>query len=114
VKVWGPIVSFSAGPLTPLSVAVHDPIGESANSSVATTRILEQFTRYPDQAARASVGYEYPITQQSVALATIAGSTVNLLSMSGVGSGSLIYYSVLWRSGSPTPTREEVHFKSSL
>lgn len=114
VRVWGPLVSFvGTGPLAPLSVAILDPFGQNAqNSGTATTatRVLEQFTRYPDQVNRACIGYEYSIAQQNLALSLQGipvGSDLSLLQLTGAGAGTVIYFYVLWRSGTVSPSAFE-------
>jgi hypothetical protein len=101
VKVWGPLPSFTAGPLQQISVAILDPLAQ--NITLPTQRVLEQYTRYPDQVQRASIGYKYPIAQSDL---VITGGDNALLSATGLGPGSVIYWRVLWRSGAVTPAAD--------
>jgi hypothetical protein len=86
-------------------VSFFDFISEN-NSGTATlqTRVLEQYTRYPDQTRRASVGYEYPIAHQNLSLFTAVGINVLLASFLGAGPGSVIYVYLMFRSGSTIPS----------
>lgn len=104
VRVWGPLVHEGDAILGPLSVAILDPIAENTVSTTPQNRVLEQYTRYPDQVRRACIGFEYPAAHQCVSLyATSSVVNVSLLTMAGVGPGSIIYYHVWWRSGEVVP-----------
>lgn len=110
VRCWGPLVSFATGPLGLTSVAILDPIAENSfNSATAVpeSRVLEQYTRYPDQVNRACIGFEYSLAHQSVSLGislTGVAAEVSLLNLVGMGAGSVVYFYVLWRSGNLTPS----------
>jgi hypothetical protein len=106
VRVWASL----GATLGQLSVSVFDPIAENIQASGATTfasRILEQYTRFPDQVNRACIGYEYSLAHQSLSLGTtttLPAADVQLLGITGTGASSVAYYYVLWRSGNPTPS----------
>lgn len=110
VRCWGALAVPSVANLTFTSVAILDPFAENSfNSATAIpeSRVLEQYTRYPDQVNRACIGYEYSIAHQSLSLGislTGAAAEVNLLNLIGMGAGSVVYYYVLWRSGNLTPS----------
>jgi hypothetical protein len=107
IRVWGSLVGFdSAIPLAPLNVAFIDPIQEAVAASGAPTivnRVLEQYTRYPDQFNRASVGYSYSLAHQSVTYASSATATVDILRLNGGGPNSVVYVNLLFRTGSIDP-----------
>lgn len=106
VKFWSPLVAFSAGPLTPLNVAFLDFIQEAAAASgqpAIVNRVLEQYTRYPDQVNRACIGYEYSLAHSSITLATTGVSNVDIARMTGLGVGSVCYVQCLFRSGTVSP-----------
>jgi hypothetical protein len=102
IKVWGALTSFGAGsPLRPLSVAFNDFIGETSTSTLM--RILEQYTRYPDQVNRACVGYEYGFAHSAVTLLSIAAADIQLLNLIGGGADSVVYVHLLFRSAVTAP-----------
>jgi hypothetical protein len=108
VKVYGPLVpQASATPLQQINVAILDPIAENLVSSGApfpTVRVIEQFTRYPDQVNRACIGFAYGLTHSLITLESgPSTSDVELLRSTGLGTGSLILYHVLFRTGSLNP-----------
>jgi len=107
IKVFGPLVSFASGPLVPINVAFQDFIAENialSGAVVPSLRILEQFTRYPDQMNRGCVGYAYGYSHSSLTLAaTTAGSDLVLVNATGLGSGSLAMVHLLFRSGTIAP-----------
>jgi len=111
VKVYGPLVGFNASSvLQPVDVGIHDFMQMYGNSS-ATNRMLEQYTRYPDQVRRACIGYRYPDAHRcfTLALATPPTQTI-LLSTTGLGSGTLILWYLHFRTGTNIPTRLEDDF----
>lgn len=117
VKVYAPLVAFGAGgPLTPLSVGVLDFIAENvATTSVAPTRVIEQFTRYPDQVNRACVGFRYGVAHSSLTLQAAAGTAdTNILTTIGAGPGSLALFHVLFRTGLGPPAAASVSKGFSL
>jgi hypothetical protein len=107
IRIWGPLVPFSATTtLQPLNVSFYDFIAENSFTSTTITlenRILEQYTRYPDQLHRASIGYEYSLAHQSVALFQSTTNNLNLCASSGTGAGSVAYVQLLWRPGTLAP-----------
>lgn len=107
IRVWGPVVSFdSNNPLQPLNVAFIDPIQEAASASGApaiVNRVLEQYTRYPDQLNRACVGYCYSLAHQSVTYASSATAAVDVLRLNGTGPNSVVYVNLLFRTGTIDP-----------
>jgi hypothetical protein len=101
IKIWGPLVPFqSPAPLTPISVTFVDFIGvTNTSTTLNNARVLEQYTRYPDQTRRASVGYSYPIAHQDITLVSnSATNNTNILQTKGLGSGSVAYVYLKWRS----------------
>lgn len=101
IKVWGPLVPFtSTTALLPISVTFVDFIGVNITSTtVNNARVLEQYTRYPDQTRRASVGYQYPIAHQEITLVSNSTTnTTNVLQTKGLGEGSVVYVYLKWRS----------------
>lgn len=102
VRIWAPLVGFSSTtPLQPLTVAIADFIRPNDSGTAATERTLEQYTRYPDQVQRASVGYRYGETHSSIAL-TSTTIAARLLTCVGAGAGSVAYFEVLFRPNVPT------------
>lgn len=100
IKVWGPLVPFtSSTALQPISISFIDFISVSAASAINNNRVLEQFTRYPDQTRRASVGYSFPIAHQDVVLTSVSTANVTpIFYASGLGAGSVVYVYLKWRS----------------
>lgn len=101
IKVWGPLVPFtSSTALLPISVTFVDFIGVNITSTtINNARVLEQYTRYPDQTRRASIGYQYPIAHQEITLVSNSTTnTTNVLQTSGLGAGSIVYVYLKWRS----------------
>lgn len=93
VRVWAALNAAVGTVLDPLIVNIYDPIITGSG----TTRVLEQFTRYPDAVNRACIGFEYPTAQRCTVIDGL--STAGLLIASGLGDHSIIYVSLLWRSG---------------
>jgi hypothetical protein len=119
IKVYGPLVSFTSGPLAPLNVGYRDFIAEQSTiggTVDVSPRVLEQFTRYPDQTNRACVGYKYGITHSSLALSggAAAGSDTVLLNVTGAGPGSLVLVHLLFRSGQINPAQPSNDDSSSF
>jgi hypothetical protein len=106
IRVWGPLRGFnSTDALSPLSVSFFDFISENNfGTTTLQNRVLEQYTRYPDQTRRASVGYEYPIAHQNLSLWTTTGVNILLASLLGAGPGSVMYVYLMFRSGSTIPS----------
>lgn len=100
IRIWGPIVSFDSGPMTRLSVTFLDFIG--VVTAQQPPRVLEEFTRYPDQTSRPSIGYRYDETHRHVALNS--GTAVSICSSVGVANTSVMYAHVLWRFDQNTST----------
>lgn len=101
IKIWGPLVSFQATTaLQPISVSFIDFLSPAVSgSAINNNRILQQFTRFPDQVRRATVGYMYPIAHQDLVLTSISSSNNTTLYYSeGLGSGSVVYVYLKWRS----------------
>lgn len=101
VRIWGPLVAFSAGPLGPLRVRVHTLSPTLAPNSVSSPfyALLEDMIDYPDQTRRARIGFEWPESQQSLSLSTIAtvdGPPVIEIT-EGNSPGLLLYFRVWWR-----------------
>jgi len=106
IKIYGPLVSFSTGPLVALNVAFQDFIAENSLASGVITgqqRIIEQFTRYPDQVNRACVGFRYGIAHSSITLSSTTGNDVLLCNLTGAGAGSLAMVRVLFRTATISP-----------
>jgi len=103
IRVWGPLRGFdSSAALTPVNVAFRDFIAENSTQAGTLTvqnRVLEQYTRYPDQVNRACIGYEYPIAHQNLSLFAATGVLVTLFSATGLGPGSVVYTNLKWRTG---------------
>lgn len=101
IKIWGPLVPFnSTTALVPITVTFVDFIGVNITSTSANNaRVLEQYTRYPDQTRRASIGYNYPIAHQEITLVSnSATNNTNILQTKGLGAGSVVYVYLKWRS----------------
>jgi len=106
IRVWSPLVSFSAGPITPLNVAFREFIQDTVTTSGTPAnvgRVIEQYTRYPDQVNRACVGFCYSLAHQSITLMSGGTSDVDLLNLSGAGTGSVVYVKLLFRTGIVSP-----------
>lgn len=95
VKVWSPLVAFNAATtLQPFRLQILDPI--SQNSTIpGIGRILEEYTRYPDQVNRACVGYKYPIAQSDLAI--LSSETVPLLNYNATSTGGLAIFTLSFR-----------------
>lgn len=101
VRFWGnmPVLS-GTNALPPVSLQIYDTLASAAGQP---TRILQQFTRYSDAVNRAAVGYQYPIAQREVVIPLRGpASGTPLFLMTGTGTSSVVYVSLLWRSGSNT------------
>jgi hypothetical protein len=97
VRLWGALVPpTGTTPLQPCVLTILDPIAEADLATVGSQRTLEQYTRFPDQVNRASVGFQYPAAQQCISLASVTG--FNLLNISGAGTNSVVYFKLRWRS----------------
>jgi hypothetical protein len=95
VRVWGPLVAFTAGAiLQPIIVTILDPLAP-ASTPLGATRTLEEFTRYPDQVRRASIGYRYPIAQSDLVVQQV--NPVSLLSYNAAAIGGVAYFQLSWR-----------------
>lgn len=92
VKVWGPLVA-AGSILQPLIVTIMDPLAPS--TSFAGQRTLEEYTRYPDQVNRASIGYRYPIAQSDLVIQQ--PNPVTLLQYNGSGTGGLAIFTISFR-----------------
>jgi len=106
IKIYGPLVSFSAGPLQALNVAFQDFIAENSLASgtiTASSRIIEQYTRFPDQVNRACVGFHYGVAHSSITLSTTPGNDVTLCNLTGAGPGSLAMVRLLFRTATVNP-----------
>lgn len=102
VRIWGPLVSFGGGPLGPLRVRIHTLTPTLAPTSIPSPfyALLEDLIDYPDQTRRARIGFEWPESQQSLSLSTIAtvdGPPVIEIT-EGNASTLLLYFRVWWRS----------------
>lgn len=101
VRIWGALVPFTTGPLQPLRVRIHSLTPTLTPSTVTnpTYALLEDMIDYPDQTRRARIGFEWPESQQSLSLSTIATVTgppvVEITE--GNTSGLLLYFRVWWR-----------------
>jgi hypothetical protein len=95
VRVWGPLVAFTAGAiLQPIIVTIFDPIAP-ASSPLGASRTLEEYTRYPDQVRRASIGYRYPIAQSDLVVQQV--TPVPLLTYNAATIGGVAYFQLSWR-----------------
>lgn len=98
VRFWGnmPVMS-GTNALPPVSLTIYDTLASAAGQP---TRILQQYTRYSDAVKRAAVGYQYPIAQREVVI-PLRNPQVSsaLFQMTGTGTTSVVYVSLLWRSG---------------
>lgn len=100
VKFWGQLVPTSGSSvLTPVTLRIFDPVGQNTGT---TARVLEEYTRFPDQVQRASVGFEYPLAQQCVSLTPNSGPQI--LSLVGAGTNSVLYFYISWRSSNTSAT----------
>lgn len=108
VKVWGALTASTAI-LQPITMIVIDPIGLAAASGFGTgPRVLEQITDFPDQVSRSRVGYEYPKAQREFSLLINSGAGgPNLLTLSGVGTNSVLYMHLQWRTFPTTAPVDE-------
>lgn len=97
VRMWGRLLTDAT--LSPVSVTIYDPIMTSAQSgSVGVVRILEQYIDYPDQVNRARIGYIYPKAQREASLRLANVNPSTLIFSSGMGTGSVMYIDLQWRS----------------
>lgn len=100
-RIWGPLVAFNSGPLGPLRVRFHTLTPTLSPNTVPAPfyALLEDMIDYPDQTNRARLGFEWPLSQQSLSLSTIA--TVNgppiIEITEGNTDGLLVYFRVWWR-----------------
>lgn len=93
VHVWGALVSPAGSSyLNPVTAAIYDPIARAGG----VNSILQVLTDYPDQVRRSAIGFKYSMPQQQAVLRT--GTTGTLLQLSGVGSGSIVYIRMFWRT----------------
>lgn len=101
VRIWAPLVAFSGGPLSSLRVRLHSLVPNLVASSITdpTYPLLRDIIDYPDQTRRASIGFEWPIPQQSISLSTVAtASGPPIIEITeGNGNGLLVYFRVWWR-----------------
>lgn len=101
VRIWGPLVPFTAGPLSSLRVRFHSLVPVTAPDTVPVPQypLLRDIIDYPDQTRRAALGFEWPIAQQSVSLSTVA--TTNgppiIEITEGNTDGLLVYFRLWWR-----------------
>lgn len=98
-RVWGGLVAFNAGPLSPMRVRFYSLNESSANPTFsAEFATLEDVVDYPDQTRRAAVGFEWPLAQQSLAFSTvITRATPPILEITEGSSGSVVYFRLWWR-----------------
>lgn len=98
VRIWGPLVGMnSATPLVPLRARFWSLVPQVATVSGASAfAVLEEISSYPDQVSRASLGFVYPKSQQSIPLQlNTSGILVSLVL--GGGAGNVAYINVCWR-----------------
>jgi hypothetical protein len=94
VKVWAPLSAATASPLNPVRVGIMDFLG--VNTTTAPQgRLLEEFTRYPDQVRRAGIGFRYPIAQSDLVLQE--GQAITLITYSSNVTTGLAMFQVSWR-----------------
>jgi hypothetical protein len=103
VRVWGALVAFtSPGPMQPLTVRVHDPLSFNAQSTDGPqSTTSEVITDYPDLMSRARVGFRYSSAQYQRAIVVGgAGAGSRMLTISGGGPNSVVYFKLVWRPNS--------------
>jgi hypothetical protein len=93
VRVWGPIPTTN----TALRVTIRDVFDDVVGVTAATGTILEVIENYADQVNRAHCGYVFSTAQQQKSLYIINGSTDPIVTLSGMGNGSVVYIQLLWR-----------------
>lgn len=100
-RVWAPLVSFNGGPLGSLRVRFHSLVPVTAPDSVPIPQypLLRDLIDYPDQTRRACLGFEWPISQQSISLSTVATVTgPSIIEITeGATTGLLVYFRLWWR-----------------
>jgi hypothetical protein len=97
VRLWGQLLNDAT--LPPVNVIIYDPIQTSAQSaSIGLVRILEQYIDFPDQVNRARIGYIYPKAQREASLRLANTNPSQLIFASGMGTGSVMYINLQWRS----------------
>lgn len=98
IRIWGPIVAMNASTALPHLRArfwsLVPQISTQTGSSAFT--VLEDISAYPDQVSRASIGFHYPKSQQSIPVQQ--GNSGQLVTLaSGGPTGNVAYVRVLWR-----------------
>jgi len=94
VRLWSPLVAGATTTLQPAIVTIFDPI-QVASSAPGASRTLEEYTRYPDQVNRASIGYRYPIAQSDLVIQQ--PNAVTLLGYNSAMTNGLAMFQLSWR-----------------
>jgi hypothetical protein len=101
IRFWGEIVSnTSTTPLPAVGVRFRSLIPNVFGSaaSEANYPVIQECRDYPDQVRRASVGYEWPLAQQSLSISAGFPNTFVIANVfSGSGANSLMYFRGWWR-----------------
>jgi len=97
VRIWGPIVAMNAATsLSNIRAQFWSLVPLAGTSSGTSYAVLEDISAYPDQVSRASLGFTYPKSQQSIALQDATnGPVVSLIT--GGGPGNVAYVKLVWR-----------------
>lgn len=99
VRFWARLLATP--PLGSAAIRVFSLVPEVAGSGSTTTTnhpTLEEIRDYPDQVRRASVGFEWPVSQQSISISGTALPSFSIFNLlSGGGADSLIYFRLWWR-----------------